>query len=236
MATLMCGLITSGRLARAVEPAIAGVTASGAAADGHAAAAAVDGDPATYWQSPADSSMQDYRRFLDFDLHGAYSISQIDITNLAGSYYHYEVYLSKDGADYGKVAYKSDAAAANAVHKAQSPVMRVGDEAPLTAAKAGSAAPAANIALAATLDIANGVDVILTGEVDGHMIDSMADAKPVLKTSTPDATNTPEPSEVPVKSETYAAVTSVATVLGETRLPGTSPMMTRARRESYIGG
>lgn len=132
--------------------------------------------------------------------------------------------------------YTGDAAAANAVHKAQSPVMRVGDEAPLTAAKAGSAAPAANIALAATLDIANGVDVILTGEVDGHMIDSMADAKPVLKTSTPDAPNTPEPSEVPVKSETYAAVTSVATVLGETRLPGTSPMMTRARRESYIGG
>lgn len=112
MATLMCGLITSGRLARAVEPAIAGVTARGAAADGHAAAAAVDGDPATYWQSPADSSMQDYRRFLDFDLHGAYSISQIDITNLAGSYYHYEVYLSKDGADYGKVAYKSDDAPA----------------------------------------------------------------------------------------------------------------------------
>ena len=68
------------------------------------------------------------------------------------------------------------------------------------------------------------------------MIDSMADAKPVLKTSTPDAPNPPEPSEVPVKSETYAAVTSVATVLGETRLPGTSPMMTRARRESYIGG
>ena len=66
-------------------------------------------------------------------------------------------------------------------------------EAPLTAAKAGSAAPAANIALAATLDIANGVDVILTGEVDGHMIDSMADAKPVLKTSTPDAPNTPNP-------------------------------------------
>mgnify|MGYP001290383395 CR=1 FL=1 len=126
--------------------------------------------------------------------------------------------------------YTGDAAAANAVHKAQSPVMRVGDEAPLTAAKAGSAA------LAATLDIANGVDVILTGEVDGHMIDSMADAKPVLKTSTPDAPNTPEPSEVPVKSETYAAVTSVATALGETRLPGTSPMMTRARRESYIGG
>lgn len=126
--------------------------------------------------------------------------------------------------------YTGDAAAANAVHKAQSPVMRVGDEAPLTAAKAGSAAPAA------TLDIANGVDVILTGEVDGHMIDPMADAKPVLKTSTPDAPNTPEPSEVPVKSETYAAVTSVATALGETRLPGTSPMMNRARRESYIGG
>lgn len=132
--------------------------------------------------------------------------------------------------------YTGDAAAANAVHKAHSPVMRVGDEAPLTAAKAGFAAPAANIALAATLDIANGVDVILTGEVDGHMIDSMVDAKPVLKTSTPDAPNTPEPSEVPVKSETYAAVTSVATALGETRLPGTSPMMTRARRESYIGG
>lgn len=43
--------------------------------------------------------------------------------------------------------YTGDAAAANAVHKAQSAVMRVGDEAPLTAAKAGSAAPAANIAL-----------------------------------------------------------------------------------------
>ena len=60
--------------------------------------------------------------------------------------------------------YTGDAAAANAVHKAQSPVMRVGDEAPLTAAKAGSAAPAADIALAATLGIANGVDVILTGD------------------------------------------------------------------------
>lgn len=131
--------------------------------------------------------------------------------------------------------YTGDAAAANAVHKAQSPVMRVGDEAPLTAAKAGSAAPAANIALAATLDIANGVDVILTGEVDGHLtIPWPSQAR--AKTSTPDAPNTPEPSEVPVKSETYAAVTSVATVLGETRLPGTSPMMTRARRESYIGG
>ena len=64
----------------------------------------------------------------------------------------------------------------------------------------------------------------------------MADAKPVLKTCHPRRAEHPEPSEVPVKSETYAAVTSVATVLGETRLPGTSPMMTRARRESYIGG
>ena len=80
MATLMCGLITSGRLARAVEPAIAGVTASGAAADGHAAAAAVDGDPATYWQSPADSSMQDYRRFLS----AGSSVPPLEALKLAG--------------------------------------------------------------------------------------------------------------------------------------------------------
>lgn len=132
--------------------------------------------------------------------------------------------------------YTGDAAAANAVHKAQSPVMRVGDEAPLTAAKAGSAAPAANIALAATLDIANGVDVILTGEVDGHMIDSMADAKPVLKTSTPDAPNTPRTLGSPCEVGDLRRGDIRRDCLGETRLPGTSPMMTRARRESYIGG
>ena len=85
------------------------------------------------------------------------------------------------------------------------------------------------------VDIANGVDVILTGEVDGHMIDSMADAKPVLKTP-PRRAEHPRTLGSPCEVGDYAAVTSVATVLGETRLPGTSPMMTRARRESYIGG
>ncbi|WP_241677177.1 alpha-N-acetylglucosaminidase TIM-barrel domain-containing protein [Bifidobacterium jacchi] len=84
------------------------MTATGASADGHAAALAVDGDRSTYWQSPGDSSMSDYRRFLDFDLHGTWNVSQIDIANVAGSAYHYEVYLSADGADYSKVAYKND--------------------------------------------------------------------------------------------------------------------------------
>ena len=102
-----CGL-TSTALA-ADDPLIDGVTASGASAAGHNPSAAVDGDTATYWQSPSDSSMQDYRRFLDFDLGGTWDVSRIDVANLGdGAYHHYEIYLSEDGERYDKVAYKSD--------------------------------------------------------------------------------------------------------------------------------
>ncbi|RSX57378.1 alpha-N-acetylglucosaminidase TIM-barrel domain-containing protein [Bifidobacterium samirii] len=107
-----CGL-TATALA-ADDPAIDGVTASGASAAGHDPSAAVDGDPATYWQSPADSSMQDYRRFLDFDLGGTWDVSRIDVANPGdGAYHHYEIYLSEDGERYDKVAYKSDDAASD---------------------------------------------------------------------------------------------------------------------------
>ena len=99
-------------LAHAAGAPITGLTAAGASADGHAPALAVDGDAGTYWESPGNRSMQDYRRFIDIDLHGLYRVSRIDLTLRAGSYYHYSLYTSADGEHFDKVAYKADDAMA----------------------------------------------------------------------------------------------------------------------------
>ncbi|MBE6469371.1 MAG: alpha-N-acetylglucosaminidase [Coriobacteriaceae bacterium] len=98
----------------AADPPISGMTARGASASGHPASAAIDGDASTWWESPGVKSMQDYRRFIDLDLHGLYRLESISITNLPGSSYRYEVYASEDGEAYSKIAYKADRSEADA--------------------------------------------------------------------------------------------------------------------------
>ena len=93
---------------KAKQEQITGILAYGASANGHEAKLAVDNSLETYWESPATNSMQDYRRFLDFDLNGLYNISEIEIENREGSYYHYEIYASIDGVTYDKIAYKDN--------------------------------------------------------------------------------------------------------------------------------
>lgn len=125
--TLRHGLLCAfGALSFAAGAALAPVTAlaapvpasamraSGAAADGHGAALAIDGDATTYWQSPGDSSMRDYRRFVDITFDGTYRIDGVTVKNNPGASYHYEVYLSRDGETFDKVAYKASDAAADA--------------------------------------------------------------------------------------------------------------------------
>lgn len=68
--------------------------------------------------------MQDYRRFIDVDLHGLYRVSRIDLALREGSYYHYSLYVSADGEAYNKVAFKTDdaVAAADAIPHTFEPV------------------------------------------------------------------------------------------------------------------
>ncbi|MDO4437562.1 MAG: alpha-N-acetylglucosaminidase TIM-barrel domain-containing protein [Coriobacteriaceae bacterium] len=111
-------------IAWGADAAIAGLTATGASAPDHAPALAVDGDPKTYWESPGVNSMQDYRRFIDIDLHGLFRVSKIDLTLREGSYYHYGLYVSADGETYNKVAFKTndDVATASAASHTFDPV------------------------------------------------------------------------------------------------------------------
>lgn len=111
-----CGALAYPSAATAAPQALTGLTAKAASASGHDAALAIDGKTDTYWQSPGTNSMQDYRRFIDVTFDGTYRISSISLQNVPGSYYHYEVYLSKDGSTFDKVAYKAndDPATANA--------------------------------------------------------------------------------------------------------------------------
>lgn len=92
----------------AKETKVEGIEAYGASLQGHEANFAVDGKIETYWNSPKQNSMQDYRRFLDLDLKGLYQLSKIQIFNNVDSFYHYEIYASNDGVNYDKVAYKTD--------------------------------------------------------------------------------------------------------------------------------
>lgn len=103
-----CGALAYPSAAIAAPQALTGLTAKAAAASGHDAALAIDGRADTYWQSPDKNSMQDYRRFIDVTFDGTYRISSISLQNVPGSYYHYEVYLSKDGSTFDKVAYKAN--------------------------------------------------------------------------------------------------------------------------------
>ena len=111
-----CGALAYPSAAIAAPQALTGLTAKAAAVSGHDAALAIDGKTDTYWQSPGANSMQDYRRFIDVTFDGTYRISSISLQNVPDSYYHYEVYLSKDGSTFDKVAYKAndDPAGANA--------------------------------------------------------------------------------------------------------------------------
>lgn len=93
---------------QASQKRIENITAKAKSADGHNASNAVDDDETTYWLSPSNSSMSDYMRFIDLDLHGLYQVSSIELTNIEGAYYHYEIYTSQDGVNYDKVAYKND--------------------------------------------------------------------------------------------------------------------------------
>ena len=93
---------------KAEQKQITGILAYGASSNGHDPKFAVDNAEDTYWESPASNSMQDYRRFLDFDLNGLYDVSKIEISNKEGAYYHYEIYASKDGVTYDKIAFKDN--------------------------------------------------------------------------------------------------------------------------------
>ena len=86
--------------------------AAGKCAKGHLASLAVDGNPSTYWESPAYSSMQDHSRHLDIHLNGLYDLSSIKLAFPPGAHYHYQVYASADGGAFAKIAYKSDDRAA----------------------------------------------------------------------------------------------------------------------------
>ena len=88
------------------------LSAVGKCAPEHAASLAVDGNPSTYWESPAYTSMQDHSRYLDIRLDGLYDLSSIKLTFPSGAYYHYQVYASADGVAFAKIAYKSDDRAA----------------------------------------------------------------------------------------------------------------------------
>ncbi|MEG1287650.1 MAG: alpha-N-acetylglucosaminidase TIM-barrel domain-containing protein, partial [Clostridium sp.] len=62
----------------------------------------MDGDIATYWES------SNHYRWIEMDLGGTYSLSDIKIFNKLGGYYNYNVYASQDGENFIKVASKED--------------------------------------------------------------------------------------------------------------------------------
>ena len=80
----------------------------------HDASLAIDGNKDTYYLTPSSSSMADHYRNIDLNLDGIYELSKIVIYNNEGSYNHYQIYVSKDGVNYDKVAYKSNDKLANA--------------------------------------------------------------------------------------------------------------------------
>jgi len=88
------------------------LSATGKCAPEHLASLAVDGNPSTYWESPAYSSMQDHSRYLEIHLDGLYDLSSIKLAFPPGAYYHYQVYASADGGAFAKIAYKSNDRAA----------------------------------------------------------------------------------------------------------------------------
>jgi hypothetical protein len=83
------------------------LSATGKNAAGHPAAMAIDGNPATYWESPHNNSMQDYSRHIDIHLDGLHNLSSITVANPSGAYCHYQVYASANGEHFTKIAYKS---------------------------------------------------------------------------------------------------------------------------------
>ncbi|AYE33274.1 alpha-N-acetylglucosaminidase TIM-barrel domain-containing protein [Clostridium septicum] len=63
---------------------------------------AMDGDKETYWES------SNHYRWVEIDLGGTYTLSQIKLFNKVNGYYNYNIYASSDGENFIKVADKSD--------------------------------------------------------------------------------------------------------------------------------
>ncbi len=62
----------------------------------------MDGDTSTYWES------SNHYRWVELDLNGTYNLSAIKIFNKVNGYYNYNIYVTTDGENYEKVAYKAD--------------------------------------------------------------------------------------------------------------------------------
>ena len=69
---------------------------------GHDVELAVDGDPNTYWES------SNHYRWVELDLDGTYDLSGIKLVNKTNGYYNYNIYVTTDGENYTKVAYKDN--------------------------------------------------------------------------------------------------------------------------------
>ncbi|MGG7078820.1 alpha-N-acetylglucosaminidase TIM-barrel domain-containing protein [Clostridium sardiniense] len=76
--------------------------------NGHDVNLAMDGDKSTYWES------SNHYRWIEIDLNGTYSLSEIKIFNKLEGYYNYNIYASSDGENFIKVAEKSDLSPAKA--------------------------------------------------------------------------------------------------------------------------
>lgn len=92
---------------------ITNISAVGKSSLEHDASLAIDGNKDTYYLTPSSSSMEDHYRNIDLNLDGIYELSKIVIYNNEGSYNHYQIYVSQDGVNYDKIAYKSNDKLAN---------------------------------------------------------------------------------------------------------------------------
>ncbi len=118
--SLLCqslGILTNAETVKAVDSkiSISAEKVKAKNANNHEAALIVDGNPETYWQSiPSDGEgdnlkrMYDHNHYIDIELDGTYSLSQIKIFNrVDGSFNNYYVYASADGDNYNKIISKT---------------------------------------------------------------------------------------------------------------------------------
>ncbi|MGL5378879.1 discoidin domain-containing protein, partial [Clostridium sp.] len=76
--------------------------------NGHDVSQIIDGNTSTYWEST------NHYRWVELDLGGTYSLSEIKVFNKLNGYYNYNIYASTDGENFIKVANKDDKALATA--------------------------------------------------------------------------------------------------------------------------
>ena len=119
-ASLLCqslSILTSAEMVKAVDTKIniAAEKVKAKNANNHEGALIVDGDLETYWQSiPSNGEgnnlkrMYDHNHYIDIELDGTYSLSEIKIFNCVdGSFNNYYVYASADGDNYNKIISKT---------------------------------------------------------------------------------------------------------------------------------